>query len=221
MNKPNYSSYTLEELIEALNSIDKEMYPKRVQLIQMEIDKLRFKNNTIIEKDDSINSNKDINVEQLIYPYVKMSIVLLIVSFLFGTSVFIYYITDLIYPEFSYSFTFSVPGFVNSPQLLKIVVLLTITIFFHSSLVIGSIGSYFNKKFFYLLGITWGLWSFGFQIWEFKWWPGIYYDKSFFFKFDLFGIILGMKFNLVPCFLFLWSLSNIAEFKKEFFNLFK
>ncbi len=218
MNNPDYSSYTIEELYEAISTIDKELYPERVNEINLQISKL--KKTDINNSQNSKSKEINISLKKAIRKLQQGSFFLQIISFLFGASILIYYITEKIYPDFGYSYTFRLPGFSILPNEIKNVLILSIAFIMHTGFIIASIGSYFNKNFFYIIALLWGILTFGFQIWQFEWWPNLYYDKSIYFKFDLFGLVLGFKFNLLPCFLFLWSSINVSGLRKEIENMY-
>ena len=44
VSEPNYNKYSLDELYDALNHIDKDYFPERVELIQAEIEKRKMPN---------------------------------------------------------------------------------------------------------------------------------------------------------------------------------
>jgi len=220
MNSPDYSSYTIAELYEALNTIDKKLYPERFEEINSQISNLK-------KTDVSVNNHQsfkpkvvNISIKKAIDQLQRGSFFLQIISFLFGASILIYYISERIYPEFSFSYTFRFPGFSSFSIEVKAIVLLSILFIIHSGLIVGSIGSYFRKKYFYIIALSWGILTFGFQIWQFEWWPELYFDKSISFKFDLFGLALGFKFNILTSFLFIWSSINVPELRKEIENMY-
>jgi len=44
VSEPNYNKYSLDEPYDALNHIDKDYFPERVELIQAEIEKRKMPN---------------------------------------------------------------------------------------------------------------------------------------------------------------------------------
>jgi hypothetical protein len=60
LNKPHYSEYNLDELYDAYNHIDKERYPDRVQMIEIEINKRRNQTQAPVKltaAEDAANNN--------------------------------------------------------------------------------------------------------------------------------------------------------------------
>lgn len=63
---PDYTSYTLKELLESLDSIDEESYPERVDSIKIEIKKRKSSNENIAPSNEKMENSQYGNSPQLI-----------------------------------------------------------------------------------------------------------------------------------------------------------
>lgn len=217
MNNPDYTKYTLDELREAISSIDENKYPGRVSLLHQEIKKRKNEINSSKGKSHKSN-NTDIKIEaiEFVYRFKRISILLKIITLLFGLSLFVNYFLSQKVGVFSYKIILSFPGSSNIPDDVMLTIYSTVVILINTCFIISSIGSYFNSKIFnILLLFSWGLMSIGFKFWVFSWWPTPLFDLPLSIKFNLFSIGLGFKVNLISVFFFMWAAVLIPEMRKE------
>ena len=219
MSIPDYTNYSLHELYEALDYLDEDKYSERAKIIREQIEK----RNQSEESFDKIKIEPNHNLKRafdfkifLLY-FEKGSFFLSIISFIAGTSIILLLFGVNFSPDFGYSLSIDFPGYSQSSEnfnnLLKIIIATIITL----PLLIGSIGSFFNKKFIELLALPWGIMSIGIHIWFIKWWPQFYFDISFSFGFTVF-VPFYFKINLIATFIFMWSIVANPKLRREFFK---
>jgi hypothetical protein len=218
MSAPNYSEYTLEELYEALRTIDMDSFPERVVIIKNEIASREVEQESQQEK-RSQSENQAIdrkNFSRFLIPFRRGSIFLYTISLVYGLTIFIKMIFDINLSEFAYTIQFQFPGSGALDRETLPVLFNFIILPIHIGLIVGSIGSFFGNNFSrIILSILWGILAIGIQFWIFKWWPTLSFDQAIGFVFDLFGVDLGFKINVLTGFLFLWSsifVLNIEEY---------
>ena len=215
MDLPDYSKYSIEELYEALNSINLNNYPERVEEIRKEIENRKGKKNRFIQN----KSNKkfpSFNFLRYIAHFRKTAILLQIISLLFGLSLFINFIFNLRLSAFAYKIGLSFPGFLDLKVNSRLFIFNILVISMNTSFIIGSIGSFLNKELFkILLAVAWGFMAFGFELWLFRWWPTPIYDIPISIVFDFFGIAIGFKVNIISVFFFSWASILVNKFRND------
>ncbi len=218
MPEPNYDNYSLEELQEALATIDDYAFPERSDKIRAKIKGLQ-RNKTLPVKENRAEAHselpgKEIDLEKYLRFYTSAAPFLYLISLLFGLATFINCLIP--FGGFGYYITLQLPGIENlSSQALK-VLFYSLIIPINSLFIISAIGSFIDRRISKLtLAICWGLFSFGFQLWQFKWWPTAQFDIPLSFGFDLFGLATGFKINLVSAFFFGWAAALSPEMRRE------
>lgn len=215
---PDYSKYSINELLEALNTIDESFYPERVKIIREEITRRKSERPKVEKKIESENESREYKAAfiETIYFFKKNAVVLRIITFIFGLSLFLNYLFSLNISVFSYKLALSFPGLKSLEQSWIIAIFTIVVLTINGVFVIGAVGSYFNKKIFNtLIALAWGMMALGIELWLFKWWPTPFFDIPLPFKFSFFSVSFGFKINLITSFFFLWSIIIVPELRKE------
>lgn len=79
MNEPDYKNYSLSELTDALNNIDKNRFPERVNIIENEISLRRKQNNNPIHEEivqPVIDSNIDYDISSMNKWLIRISVIM-------------------------------------------------------------------------------------------------------------------------------------------------
>jgi hypothetical protein len=219
MTNPDYKNYSLPELNEALNTIDENMYPDRVELIRYEIQK-RIKEQDNIQYEESKKTNLKfedlVEFKRFIFFFEQSVIFLKIASIFMAISIINIFFPCLKIPGSGYNLTILFPGLSSLSDNFKEIILITIVVILNGSLLIGSIGSFFSKKFMLLLVLPWGLLSIGLNLPLIKWWPTLQLGFPISIGLTLFGLPLCFKINLFPTFFFLWGIFAVPELRRQF-----
>ena len=218
MNAPDYSKYSLSELYEALRTVDEEAYPERAERIRDEIRRRKRAEDTAESK--KVQAAKEhgtkVDLSRTISALESSAIVLQIVSLLFGLGLFLSVLFGLNFSELGYSIKLSFPGSSKlSRHSLKILLIL-VSYPLNLSFVTSAIGSFFNVRFFVLLlAVNWAMMTFGFELWQFMWWPTPAFDQALGLRFNVFGLALGFKVNLLSSVFFIWSSLLVPEIHSQ------
>lgn len=228
-NEPNYKKYTLEELKEALNSIDKSTYNARAELIQKEIEnKLDEINKIELKGKEQINKKGDVNRSILKYinivaqKFVKYSFLLHIFSFVLGVSLLSSSLFgfSLAFSKLGYSIEFYILGLFQLTSTIRYFIITIMAYLPIVGLIMSPIIYLFNKKISnILLLLFWSILTIGLKIVIFKWWPTLTFDIEFGFDFIVNEKYeLGLKINLIAAYFLLWSSFLIPQFRNEIFK---
>ncbi|MCI0616982.1 hypothetical protein L0244_28740, partial [bacterium] len=192
----------MEELREALRTINEQVFPERAAKIRERIKYYENAKSILQAEAQSIVNNSDaseqkLDLQKYLKYFSKAAPLLYLVSLLFGISaLFAFLAGNYLVPGFGYQITLQFPGLqkLEFDTLKGVSYFLIITI--NSCFVISAIGSYFNNSFLMvLLALCWGFLSIGVQLWKFQWWPTAHFDFPISGTFNLFELELGFKLN--------------------------
>jgi len=209
---PDYTKYSLDELYEALNTIDQDLYSERALIIQREIERRRDKKTR--PKKSKPQTYESVNVIDSLEKQIN---ILRVITFTFGLSTFINYFWRLGIGLPGYTFTFSLPGFNSLDKAYILFTLNAMVIAINSLFMISPIIMFFEERLSVrLLVISWGLMALGFEFWLFMWWPTLSFDVPIGIKFTVFSVPIGFRVNLVSAFCLFWASIGIPEYRKLF-----
>ena len=216
MDIPDYSKYSISELYDALQHIDEESYPERVQIIKQEIDKKHGNSEKKKLSDEEYQSI--IEKKELYLAIMKISKThkpLKIITLVFGIMFFLTFFMNLSIPPFGYQLNYSFPGVASIDESLFSTIAQFLIFGVNLCFVLGGLSFIKDHNIlreFLLFG--WAILSFGFQIWQFSWYPSFYGNLSLSFNITLL-VELGVKLNFIPFLFFIWVLLINPEYRKR------
>ena len=219
MTGPDYSKYSKNELLEALSSIDKNLYPERVKNIKSELENRNPEDSEIKEETKpsvKLDFNKAKAFKDFILYFEKGSYFLDIFSFVFGIVILIAFSFKKLFLALGSEITINIPGLSAISNSFNKYFIIVIFVCLHLGLILGSLRKIFKKIIFdYLLAISWGLFAIDFQFGPFLWQTKITYDTPFGMYFNLFGINFEFGINLYCTFFFLWTVISVPELRRQ------
>jgi len=221
LSSPDYTQYSLEQLYDVLDHINRITYPDRVEVIKNEIEK-RQNSNEVGEletpKPKGQSKEEQIEFHSFILRTIQISIVLKLITLFFGIALLIGLIWGFSIQYVGYQITFSFPGIEQIDQenilfIAKILVYIISSTFF-----VGGLSTFFKKEFFdFFIIISWGILTLGFQIGDFVWWPTFLSNFSFQFTFEII-FKFGIKLNFASLFFLMWAIIINPKAREEFFH---
>ena len=219
MNEPDYKNYSLSELHEALNSLDKTLYKFKADLIRDEIRKRDVKKvpvQSIGIKDYNLKVKKYLRIVTLLF--LKYSIILYAFSFLFGSSLLSAAIfgNSLLFSELGYSFYFYFIGILQIEESIRQVIVIVFGFLPVMGLIISPLLHLFKRNIAnIILCLSWCMLCIGIKLVIFGWWPTSTFDYEFGFDFSINNYDLGLKINIIATYFFIWSSILVPSFRKE------